>query len=200
MSGGRQFHGLQVEVRTVTMRHSINADHSSEFAPTASDEGTLIRELQALKNRPLTIRARALSWAMQILENTKSYRVRNYAASALADLRAHNATNAMINLLSQPDKTGSRGALLLAIGRLKADVPLSIVVNIIVDEADEGKEEALDLIDRRSYRECSPGEITEAYTRIEAARLSAHGDRSRMLRRASEYLRIKHISGFMSMR
>jgi HEAT repeat protein len=175
------------------MRRSINAEHSTEFVPAASDEGTLIRELQALKNRPPTIRARAMSWAMQILENTKSYRVRNSAATALVDLRADNATTAMIDLLSQPDKRGSRGALLLAIGRLRATVPLSILVKIIADEADEGKEEALDLIGRHSYRECSPGEFAEAYATIEAARLSAHGERSRALRRASEYLRIKHI-------
>ena len=44
-------------------------------------------------------------------------------------------------------------ALLLAIGRLKADVPLWILVDIILEESDEGKEEALDLIERRSYRE-----------------------------------------------
>ena len=178
------------------MRYSTNADHSSGFEPSAKDEGATIKELQALRNLPMSDRGRAASWAIRILEKTKSHRIRNYAASALADLRARNATNAMINLLAQPDKKGSRGALLLAIRRLEGQVPLSILVDIIVDGADEGKEEALDLIDRRSYRECSPAEFAESCSKIQTALVSTHGERLRLLRRASEYLRTRHQSGF----
>jgi hypothetical protein len=104
----------------------------------------------------------------------------------------------MINLLGQPDKNGSRGALLLAVGRLNARVPLSILVDIIVDGAVEGKEEALDLIDRRSYRECSPSEFAASCAKIGAARISAHGEQSRVLQRAFENLRIKHQPGLAS--
>ena len=181
-------------MRQTAMRYSTKVDHSSEFAPFAKDERTTIKELQALRNLPMSQRGHAAAWAIRI-ENAKSHRIRNYAASALADLGAHNASNVMINLLGQPDKNGSRGALLLAVGRLKARVPLSILVDIIVDGAVEGKEEALDLINHRSYRECSPAEFAASCAKIEAARISARGEQSRVLQRTFENLRIKHQSG-----
>jgi HEAT repeat protein len=54
--------------------------------------------------------------ALQILEKTKYSRVRNAAALALADLRANDAKDNLIDLLTQPDTRGSRGSLLYALG------------------------------------------------------------------------------------
>jgi len=126
-----------------------------------------------------------------MLEQTRSPRVRNAAASALADLRAGGATDALINLLTRPDTAGSRGTLLYALELLGADVPLPDLAEIIAEGSYEAREEALGLIDRDRI-ECSLEDLALARATLEAAPVSADGERARAIRRGLEYLRTKH--------
>jgi HEAT repeat protein len=171
------------------MKHSADAN-PPDRAFSVRDEGRLVDELQSLKNQRSPRQARAAK-AIQILEQTNSSRVRNAAALALTDLRAHNAKDALLNVLTRPDKKGSRGTLLYALEQLGADVPLPVLANVIAEESYEAREEALDLIGRHRV-ECSSEDFARARTTLEAARASADSERSQAIHRALEYLRIKH--------
>jgi HEAT repeat protein len=124
---------------------------------------------------------------MQILEQAVSWRVRNAAALALADLRAGNAKDALIDLLKRQDTKGSRGTLLYALGELGADLPLPVLADIIADESYEAREEALTFL-ASGRIEYSAQEFARARARLEAAQLSADAERSEAIRRALEYL------------
>jgi HEAT repeat protein len=171
------------------MKHHADGD-TIETALFAGDESRLIEELRNLKSQRTPRQARAAK-AMQIFEKTNSSRVRNAAALALTDLRAPGAKEALIGLLMRPETKGSRGTLLYALGELRADVPLPALLEIVLDESYEAREEALDLI-RRGRIECSAGEFAGARVRLQAALASADSDLSQAIYRALEYLRVKH--------
>jgi hypothetical protein len=158
---------------------------------SAGDESRLVAELRSLKSQRSPRQPR-LAKALQILEQTNSARVWNAAAMALADLRAGGAKNALINLLTRPETQGSRGTLLYALEKLRADVPLTILAQIILDESYEAREEALSLI-ARGRIECSAEEFAGARARLDAARMSANDERSQAARRALEYLSVNAI-------
>jgi hypothetical protein len=158
-----------------------------EAGLSAEDDGHLIEELRAMKSRRSTRQSR-VARALQILEETSSARVRNAAALALADLRAPGVKDALICLLRRPQTKGSRGTLLYALGELAADVPISVLAEIIVAESYEAREEALDLI-RRGRIECSGEGLSNAQGTLEAALAAADEERSQAIRRALEHLR-----------
>jgi hypothetical protein len=159
------------------------------FGP-AGDEGRLVAELRSLKSQR-SRRAPRVAKALEILEKTNSARVRNAAALALADLRTDAAKDRLIDLLSRPDTTGSRGSLLYALDRLGADVPLAVLAEIIVDDAYEAREEALTFI-RSNRIECSAAECAHAKAVLEeAANASAEAERLRAIHEALDCLRAK---------
>lgn len=148
----------------------------------------MIEELRNLKGQP-SLRRSPAPKAVQILEQTSSSWVRN--AAALADLGDHTAKDALINLLTRPDTKGSRGTLLYGLEQLGADVPLSVLADIIADEPYEAREEALVLIARGRIGS-SPAEIAHAQAKLEATGASADAERSQAIRRAIELLGTKH--------
>jgi len=167
------------------MRRSVKASEARAALPAADDDH-LIEELRHLKSRRSPRQARCVR-ATQILEETSSSRVRNAAALALAELRALGAKDALIALLRRPDTGGARGTLLYALAELRAEVPLPILAEIIVDESYEAREEALDFI-RSGRFACSASEFIGARTMLEAARPAADDERSQAIRRALDYL------------
>jgi HEAT repeat protein len=171
------------------MRNSVHLN-TAQTALSVGDEGRLIAELRSLKSQRSRRGSRAAQ-AMKILEETNSSRVRNAAALALADLRAHSAKDTLIDLLSQPETRGSRGTLLYALEQLGADVPLPILAEIIVDESYEAREEALALIVSNRI-EFSGKEFACSKARLEAARASADAERLQAIRRALEAMEINH--------
>jgi hypothetical protein len=171
------------------MRHSTDSKGltTERFA---GDEGRLVEELRSLKSQRSPRQAR-IAKATQILEQTNSSRVRNAAALALTDMRAREAKDALINLLTRPDTIGSRGTLLYALEQLKADVPLPILAEIILNESYEARGEALGLISRDRI-EYSAEEFARVRARLEAAHTSGDNERSKAILRALQYLRTKH--------
>jgi len=164
------------------MRHSV-----AQTAIPGGDEGRLIEELRHMKSRRSPRPARAAR-AIQILEQTRSQRVRNAAALALADLRAHNAKDALIDLLKRQDTKGSRGTLLYALQELGADLPLPVLAEMIADETYEAREEALNFLAKGRIEGSAEG-FARARARLEAALLSADTERSQAIHRALDYLR-----------
>ncbi len=171
------------------MRHSVHVN-TPQTALSAGDEGHLVAELRSLKSQRSPRASRAAK-AMQILEETNSSRVRNAAALALADLRATNAAEVLIDLLTRPDTVGSRGTLLYALEQLKADIPLPILADIIVNESYEAREEAVAFIAGNRF-ECSADEFASSKSKLEIAAVSAEAERLQAIRRALGNLSMKH--------
>ncbi len=171
------------------MKNSVPAS-SPQTAPSAADEGRLVAELRSLKGQR-SPRSPRIARAVQVLEATSSPRVRNAAASALADLRARSAKDRLIDLLARPETRGSRGTLLYALEQLGANVPLPILAEIIADESYEAREEALGFIACNRI-ECSAEEFARSKEKLEGAIAAADPDRIEAVQRALEYLRTKH--------
>jgi HEAT repeat protein len=171
------------------MRHSVHVS-TPQTAVSVGDEGRLIAELRSLKSKRSPRGSRAAK-AMQILENTNSSRVRNAAALALADLRAANAKDVLIDLLTRSNTVGSRGTLLYALDQLGANVPLPVLADVISSESYEAREEALAFIAGNHF-ECSADEFARAKAKLETAAISADPERLQVIRRALENLSIKH--------
>lgn len=167
---------------------SVQPSDIKEVAP-ARDEARLIRKLRSLKGERSPRGAR-IAQALDILEKTKSPRVRNAAALALADLRAHNAKDKLVDLLTRSDTRGSRGTLLYALEQLGAVVPVAILADIIIDESYEAREEALELIVTDRIQ-CSAEQLSQAEAKLEAATTSADAERLQAIKRALEYLRMR---------
>lgn len=160
-----------------------NSARIQQPQPPAGDE---VAEMRSLKNQK-SPRADRIAKAMIALERTNSPRVRNAAALALADLRARSAIEKLIALLRQPATKGSRGSLLYALEQLGANVPLPVLANIILEDAYEAREEALNFIVRRQI-ECSAQQFANATAALEAATASADGERLQAIKRALEIL------------
>jgi hypothetical protein len=173
--------------RLSAMQHSVHRNFRETLLPDA-DESRLIAELRNLKSQRSPRESRAEK-AKQILEQTNSRRVRNAAALALADLRARNAKDVLIKLLTRADTRGSRGTLLYALQQIGADVPLPILADIIIEEAYEAREEALALL-ARGRSECSAEEFAYARSTLEGGHAGADAERSEAIQRALDYLRI----------
>jgi HEAT repeat protein len=158
----------------------------SEAALVTEEDDRLIEELHNLKSQRSPRRVRADN-AMRILEQTKSHRVRNAAALALADMRAPGAKDALIRLPKRPDTIRARGTLIYALDELGADVPLPVLADIILNETYEAREEAVGLVAQDRIA-CSDRELNSARKRFEAALGSADEERSQAIRRALGYL------------
>jgi HEAT repeat protein len=154
------------------------------------DDNRTIADLRSLKSQRSS-RAPRIARAIGILESATSSRVRNAAALALADLRAHDAKERLIDLLLRADTAGARGTLLFALEQLGADVPLPTLVRIIMEDAYEAREEALSFIETGRI-EYTPEDLAHCENMLEGASAAADGERLQAFRRALRYLQSKH--------
>jgi hypothetical protein len=118
---------------------------TEESAETATeDETSTIEMLERLARDGAADHER--NSIIEIAEATASPRIRNAAALAMADLRVQGAEQALIRLLGRGETKNSRGTLLYALEEMGAEVPLSLMVRILIEENYEGREQALDLL------------------------------------------------------
>lgn len=116
-----------------------------EAAFLNGNEDRIIEELRKISSLRTSRRARA-SIITRVLENTESPRVRNAAALALADMRMRSAKEKLIDVLRKPGTRGSRGTILYALEELDVNVPLSLLIDLILNDSYEACQEALDFI------------------------------------------------------
>lgn len=121
-----------------------------EGAFDGGNEDRLIEELRQIASRKSRRQPR-IALAAQILAQTGSPRVRNAAALALADMRAREATDALIDALKNPETKGHRGTLLYALDQLDAALPISLLVDLTAEDSYEAREEALHLIANEKF-------------------------------------------------
>jgi hypothetical protein len=158
---------------------STQTQHSLETAERSGDEALLVEELRKAKPdvAPTVIR---------ILERARSPGVRNTAALALADMRAAGARDSLIEALRKEETRGHRGTILYALDELGADLPLSLLVDLIVEDPYEAREEALGFLAAgRVDRDTDPSEVERT---LRAALTQADEERSHAIRESLEYL------------
>jgi HEAT repeat protein len=167
------------------MRYSSHMN-VSEPSSARDEENQLVAELRQLKHQR-SARSGRVARALGVLEKTNSTRVRNAAAVALADLRARETIEKLLDLLANPKTRGARGSILYALDQLRANVPLTLLVEIIATEPYEAREEALGLIASNSLN-CSAEEFARARSRLETAIVSADIERKRAIGEAMKLL------------
>lgn len=82
-----------------------------EAAFNSGNENLLVEELRKIGSQKSRREAR-IAAVTRILKQTGSPRVRNAAALALADMRARDAADKLIDVLKRDDTKGYRGTLL----------------------------------------------------------------------------------------
>lgn len=168
----------------MTGAHSIAAS-ALEAAFESGNEDFLVKELRKISSRRSRREAR-IAWTTRILEQAGSPRVRNAAALALADMQAHSAKDALIDVLKRPDTAGRRGALLYVLGALGAALPISILVDIVLGDSHESREETLSFIANEKF-DCDE-DLHRSKRKLTAALISADEERSHTINAALEYL------------
>src|SRR5437764_722620 len=93
----------------------------------SGNEDRLVEELRKAPGDKSRRQRRTLI-LFKILKETKSPRVRNAAALALADMKMKNAKPQLVEILWRKDTKGNRGTLLYALEELNVDVPLSLLI------------------------------------------------------------------------
>lgn len=173
-----------------TVGDEMPATHSTavgvlEAAFDSRNESLLVEELRKVSSQRSRREAR-IALVARILEQTRSPRVRNAAALALADMRARDATDKLINFLKRDDTKGCRGTLLYALEQLDATLPVSLLVDIIMEDSYEAREEALNFIANGKF-DCDE-EPRRTRRRLVAVLASADEERSHAINAALEYL------------
>lgn len=169
---------------------SSAATDALRAASLIDDEDRLVAGLRSLKAQR-SPRASRVTEAVRLLAETKSARVRNAAALTLADLRAHTAEGMLIEVLARPETKGTGGTLLYALARLRAQVPLPLLAQIVAEESYEAREEALALLAGKRI-EASPDELRQAETALAAAVAPADAERRQAIERARRVLQTRH--------
>src|SRR5947207_1572622 len=129
------------------LAYAPTAANALESACRSEDEDRLVAELRKVRSLRSSRTARARQ-VIEILRHSRSTKVRNAAALALADMRATYAEAEIIQLLTRADTIGSRGTLLYALDELGSLVPLQILTEIVLGDSYEARAEALNLIDK----------------------------------------------------
>jgi hypothetical protein len=156
-----------------------------EAAFDSENENLLVEELRKVSSQRSRREAR-IALVTRILEQTGSPRVRNAAALALADMRARGATNKLIDVLKRDDTKVYRGTLLYALEQLDATLPISLLVDIVMEDSYEAREEALYFIASGKF-DCDedPGHLRR---KLVSALTSADEERSHAINSALKYL------------
>lgn len=168
------------------MNRSVRAD-VYHMVPSSDDESRIVAELRRLKSQR-SFRDLRIAMALQALQQTSSARIRNAAALALADMKAHDAKDSLVALLADSATKGARGTLLYALEQLGEAIPLSILIMIITDDSYEAREEALFFLAKGRF-DCSSKELETVRAKLEALTTSTTDEeRLQAVHRALDYL------------
>lgn len=127
--------------------HLISTHADLKGSLSSDDEDKLVKELRQIKSKrsPRQLRIRK---TLDVLKNATSSRVRNAAAIALADMNSVEAKRVLIDLLTQPATRNARGTLLYALDELGAKIPADVLVELILHDSYEARQEAVNLIEK----------------------------------------------------
>ena len=110
------------------------------------DEITL-REIAALREIPADL----VKNMLMVLSDTTDARIRNILSVTLAQAGVKEAASRIVHLLKETKTSRARGTLLYALQLLHANLDLSTLVDIILTDTPEAREEALVLLEELSW-------------------------------------------------
>jgi HEAT repeat protein len=154
-----------------------------EEAFLRGDEDQLVDELRKVSRQKPRRRGGIV---IRILEETNSPRVRNAAALALADMRMKRAKDKLIDVLKRPDTKGYRGTILYALDELGVNLPLSLLVDLLIQDTYEAREEALGFLGSGKI-DCDE-DLNRLRQKLRASLQSADEERSHAVNTALQYL------------
>lgn len=125
----------------------ISANTRLEAALFSGDENKIVNELRQIRSKKSSRLARVRQ-ALDVLQRAKSPRVRNAAAIALADMKGIEATDVLVDMLRRQEIKNSRGTLLYALDQLGADIPVDVLIELILHDSYEARQEAVNLIEK----------------------------------------------------
>ncbi|MDP4024702.1 hypothetical protein Q8W71_18910 [Methylobacterium sp. NEAU 140] len=150
------------------------------------DEEGVIALLRDRHGRTPPMEAREIE---RILDTTTSFRLRNAAALALADLGAAGAAARIGQVLERPEVAPQSGTLLFALDELGASLPLDSFVNILRRGSFEGRAEALHFLDAGRISESGPEARARAVAALAALAAGADPEAAEAARDALIVLR-----------
>lgn len=154
---------------------ALQALERLETKPAVTDERELVDWLlQAPKDIPHAEWASAWDKIADLLLVSRSPKVRNAAALALADMACPCAEATINAVLAREDVALTAGTLLYALDELKARVTLPSVLNIVRSGSYEARAELMILLDKG--RLLPPDELDISRADAELSVLAAGGD------------------------
>lgn len=119
---------------------------------------------------------------MESLSSATDARSRNAAAIALADLGSRGGIDMVRRLLHDPVTEGARGTLLYALHEAKAKIRLGELVDIMLTEAPEAREEAFTFLEDRLFF-ATPDDYGASIARLRSIASEARDEDQRTLAR-----------------
>ncbi|MCJ2013183.1 hypothetical protein [Methylobacterium sp. J-076] len=119
----------------------------------SSDEDRMIALLRDVRDAAAPPSVEEIA---RVLATTLSFRLRNAAALALADLGGREGSEWIGAVLGRPDVAPQSGTLLFALDELGGRLPFESLVNIVRHGSFEGRSEALNLLDAGRVASADP--------------------------------------------
>jgi len=139
--------------------------------------------IAALKKAKKVTRRRYLDLILDVLNTTHSFRLRNAAAIAVADLDSNDAKRLLIDLLERKDTKKSQGTLLYALDEAGASIPIDILTRVITTSRFEAREEAVRFLESRKVV-WKPEKLENSIKRLQRMTTSRNIERSQVAKRA----------------
>jgi hypothetical protein len=139
--------------------------------------------LAALKTAKKAYRRKYLNEILLILSNTRSPRVRNAAAIAVADLHSERTKEVLTNLLVRDDTKNCRGTLLYVLDEIGASIPIDVLTQVIATSRYEAQEEALGFLKSRRI-DWNRQQLQRSMQRLQRMTRSKNAERSKAAERA----------------
>jgi hypothetical protein len=163
--------------------YSITSKNDLQQSLLTGDEAVI---LAALKEAKKSSRRKYLNELLAIMRTTRSSRVRNAAAIAVADFHSDKIKEVLINLLMREDTKKSRGTLLYVLDEIGASIPIDILTQIIATSRYEAREEALGFLKSRRI-DWKPRELERSMRILEKIALSKNGERAKAAAAALQF-------------
>lgn len=134
---------------------------STSTASRADQENALLDKLLSAEDQPAAAKAIA-----ELLDVTQSYKVRDAAALALADIRWENAAAAINAVLTRPHIAPEAGTLVFALDELRSPIAFPGLLNVVERGSYEARATLLMLLKDVGVASSDPNETGSSKARL----------------------------------
>ena len=132
------------------------------------DESLVVGALKNLRNEASRQDKELLSMdVLDILQETQSARIRDAAAIALVDLGVRQSVMKIVDVLRRPGFAKSSGTLLFALNEIQASLPLSVLMQVVVEGSFESRNQAMFFLEEGRFDRVDPSYLQSSIDRLE---------------------------------